>query len=262
MRFILPAVMPSLVVLLNPLECAESQESSDIRWSGWVLSDVVADEDNEVLTAGEIAVTDPDGEHLSDGIPSESSPGFYGLDVDPNTEIALRITGPTIHPTVWRTRTPRADGYWLYGALFGVDIEGLDLTLDQIEDLTEDEIPWPADGAGALIYGVPTYRDTDDQEAWTGASLTAFDGEGQQGQVVLLAQDLETGQVGLAAGNNGILGPNQVAGPIVMFIAYDLAPGPVRLIADGSDGRSAVADWIAQDGDVLSAFHLTLPETD
>jgi hypothetical protein len=45
-----------------------------------------------------------------------------------------------------------------------------------------------------------------------------------------------------------------------MFIAHDLAAGPVRLIVQASDGRAAVADWVAEDGDVLSAFHMTLPE--
>jgi hypothetical protein len=225
-----------------------------------VLSDLPADEGNEVLEGAALEITDPDGVHLSDGIPSESSPGFYATDVSPDTEIGLRITGQTIHPTVWRTRTPRADGYWIYGSLFGVNAEALALTLDQVSDLIDEEIPWADGQTGALIYGAPTFRDQSDQAAWTNAHLTALDSTGHTGRVIRIAQDLETGATGLAAGPSGLIGPDQVDGPVIMFIAHDLAAGPVRLIVQASDGRAAVADWVAEDGDVLSAFHMTLPE--
>ena len=249
-----------MLPVLTALPCTEVTPQTDIRWAGWVLSDVVAEDDNEVLIDGSLTVHDTEGQLLSEGTPSESSPGFYALDVSPDTEISLRITGETIHPTVWRSRTPRDDGYWVYGTLFGVDTEGLELTLSQITDMTGEEISWLSDGDGALIYGAPTMRDAEDQDAWDGATLTALGGDGQAGTVVVLAQDLETGAVGLAAGASGLVGPEQVSGPVVMFFAYDLAPGPVRLIAEGSDGRVAVADWYSEDGDVLSGFHLTFPE--
>jgi hypothetical protein len=71
---------------------------------------------------------------------------------------------------------------------------------------------------------------------------------------------METGAMGLPALASGPVGPNQVQGPIVLFIAHDLEAGPIRLIVEASDGRTVVADWFAEDGDVLSAFHLTLPE--
>jgi hypothetical protein len=256
----LSIVLPTLVYFVNPEACSEPEQSSEIQWSGWVLSDLPADEGNEPLEGAALEIIDTDGVFLADGIPSESSPGFYTTDVSPDTEIGLRITGETIHPTVWRTRTPRADGYWIYGSLFGVNIETLALTLDQVSDLIAEEIPWADGQTGALIYGAPTFRDERDQEAWTHAKLTALDSTGHTGSVIRIAQDLETGVTGLAAGPSGLVGPDQVEGPVIMFIAHDLAAGPIRLIVEGSDGRTAVADWVAQDGDVLSAFHMTLPE--
>ncbi len=258
MRNVLPAL---ILVLLGASPCVTTDPGGDVLWSGWVLRDLPADVGNEVLENGEVELTLPDGTPLGQAEPSESRPGFFTLEVEPDQEIGLRITGETIHPTVWRTRTPRADGYWLFGALFGVDTVNLDLALSSLSELTGEEIPWQEDQAGLLIYGVPTIRDAADEAAWTGAEITAVDSEGGLGTVIAIAQDLETGVTGLAAGPTGLVGPNQVAGPLVLFLVHDLAPGPVRLIVDGSDGRTTVADWVGQDGDILSAFHLTLPES-
>jgi len=255
--------IPALVfAAMSASACTTPQRSSDIRWAGWVLSSLPAAEGNTLLETGEVEITWPDGTHLGAAEPSESSPGFYSLSVPADEEISLRISGKTLHTTVWRTRTPRANGFWIYGSVFGVDVATLDIYLDAVVDLTADEIPWQEDQAGALIYGTPTIRDAEDEAAWTGAQLTALDSEGGIGTVIALAQDPETGAMGLATGPSGILGPNHVDGPIALIIAYDLAPGPVRLIVEGSDGRTAVADWVSQDGDVLSAAHLTLPSVD
>ncbi len=255
--------LPVLTSLLLGNPCAStSDEPTEIDWSGWVLSDLPAEDNNLVLEVGELEITLPDGTHLTDGTSTESRPGFYSMRVPTDLEIALRIIGETIHPTVWRSRTPRNHGYWVYGTLFGTDIASLDMTLSQLEELTDAEIPWRADQDGALIYGAPTLRDDLDLEAWTGVHLTALGGDGKRGTVIAIAQDAETGLTGLAGSSSGLVGPNQVVGPTILFVAYDLAAGPVRLIVEGSDGRTAVADWVAEDGDVLSAFHLSLPESD
>ncbi len=258
MRSFLPALT---LILLGASPCVISEVDQSVHWAGWVLTDMPSDEGNEVLQTGAVEITTPDGTSLGEADASTSSPGFFSLDVEADTEIGLRITGESIHPTVWRTRTPRSEGYWLYGALFGVDAVNLDLTLSSLAELTAQAIPWQDDQAGVLIYGAPTIRDAADEAAWTGAELTALDSEGGTGTVITLAHDPETGITGVAAGPSGLVGPDQVVGPVVLFVAYDLAPGPIRLIAQGSDGRTAVADWASLNGDVLSAFHLTLPES-
>ena len=249
-----------VLVLLGAASCTETVPATDVRWAGWVLSDVPAEEDRLLLETGAIAITLPDGTSLVEGEASQSSPGFYAMDVEPDTEIGVRITGESIHPTVWRTRTPRASGYWVYGTLFGVDREALALTLEQLSELSGEPLDWTSNPAGTLIYGAPSYADEADPAAWTGAELIALDSTGHEGTVVAIAQDLETGALGLPALASGPVGPNQVQGPIVLFIAHDLEAGPIRLIVEASDGRTVVADWFAEHGDVLSAFHLTLPE--
>jgi hypothetical protein len=238
--------------------CAASLDDDAVIWYGWVLNDVPSDEVG-ALADGQVVMTTPDGEEIRLGEePYDNSPGYFQIEVDPDTEVGLRLTGTDIHPTVWRARTPPATSFWLSGSLFGVSALGLDQMLNVIEQLRQEAIPWRDGPDGVLIYGQPRIQTIEDQAAWTGIQVTAIDADYHEGQVALVTVD-ETGMPALASNGDNTLGPNTAVGPVAYIVAWDLAPGPIRLIVDASDGRAMVQDWTGQEGDVLSAFNLTLP---
>jgi len=254
------ARIPCLVLVAQlTAGCAVAPVSSEISWNGWIINDVPGTE-VEVLSEGRVVVTTPDGTPISEGEqPSENSPGLWQLTVDPDTDVGLRVSGTGIHPTVWRVRTPPASGWWMNGALFGIGEAGLDPMLELVEELKGELIQWRDDpDQGVLIYGQPRIETATDLAAWTGASVTVVDQDYHEGRVALITVD-EAGIPALASDGGAILGPNEVEGPVTFIIAWDLAPGPIRMIVDASDGRAMVSDWNGEGGDVLSAFHLTLP---
>jgi len=162
-------------------------------------------------------------------------------------EIEVRISGPEHLTTVWRTQAPSAQAYWYAGSIFAVK----QLTMDTFwQGLSELEGEALGLSEGAHLYGEPLPLSEADLLAWTDATISVYDGAGQIHPAITLSVD-----------EAGLLAPSDtVDGPIAAFAATDLAPGPVRLVVDSSDGRSVVMDYNAEAGDLLSAFAFTLPE--
>lgn len=247
-----------LILIGISLGCAPAPVDDGLYWSGYVLNDVPGEE-LAALSEGTFLLTTPAGEPLSQGEePDAAKPGYFQVEIAPDTSVGIRLSGLDVHPTVWRTHTPPATAWWLNGALFAFATVTLDGILELTEELLGAVIPWREVQEGVLIYGKPVIETQAELNAWTGATVTAIDADYHQGQVALITVDDE-GQPSLTGNGREPTGTNEAAGPVLLLLAWDLAPGPIRLIIDTSDGRTMVLDWVGQDGDVLSAFNLSLP---
>lgn len=214
---------------------------TQVDWSGYIFADLPAD-GTALLEAGTLELVDLDDEAVATGSQSESTPGYWFVEVPVDTEVALRVAGGSQVPTVWRGATPTGDGYWLSGALFAVDQQtSADFfdSLDGWQGLSPDDL---ADEQVAHLWGQPW-----DPERWAGASVQVSDSAGSA-PVVLLAID-EDGAL-IDAGS----------GPVDYFVAPDLAPGPVTLTVTSADGSSLETTWPARGGDLLSAFYVALSD--
>jgi hypothetical protein len=241
------------------LHCAPAPVDDGFYWSGYVLNDVPGDE-MAALSGGTLLLTTPAGDPLSQGEePDPAKPGYFQVEIETDTAVGIRLSGLDVHPTVWRTHTPPATAWWLNGALFAFGTVALDGILALTEELIGAVIPWRETQEGVFIYGKPTIETQAELNAWTGATVTAIDADYHQGQVALITVEAD-GQPALARNGSEPTGPNEAEGPVLLMLAWDLAPGPIRMIIDTSDGRTLVLDWVGQDGDVLSAFNLSLPE--
>ena len=218
-------------------------------WEGWVYGDIPA-EDTPGLLEGAIEVRDMEGTLLTEGYQAnQDQMARWSIDLNEEIqgEIEVRISGPEHMTTVWRTQAPTTQAYWYAGALFATT----QLTMDTFwEGLTELEGEVLGLSDGAHLYGEPLPLSESDIQAWTGAEVTVYDGQGQVHPAITLSLD-EEGQ---------LVHSDTVEAPIAAFAAPDIAPGPVRLVVDSSDGRSVVMDYNAEAGDLLSAFAFTLPE--
>lgn len=222
-------------------------EATEIQWQGWVYADIPQD-DTLGLETGSITVEDQDGEVLTNGVQNDDSrPSMWTLDVPKNMEVAIRVEGPDQYTTVWRTTTPNSTAYWYAGSMFAVQPATIQPFWDSVTDLLEQPF---ADTDGAHLYGEPLLLWADDESAWTDATIAVYDGEGTVHPAITFSST-ETGELILSSADTG---------PITAFTATDLAPGPIRLVINASDGRSVVMDYNAQPGDLLSAFAFTLPE--
>ena len=225
----------------------DQPDASTIQWQGWVYADIPLD-DTLGLEAGTITVEDQDGGEIVDGVQVDSNrPSMWTVEVPKNTEVTIRIDGPDLYPTVWRTTTPNAPAFWYAGSLFAVHPSTIQPLWDSLAELFEQPF---AETDGAHLYGEPLLLWADDESAWTDAAITVYDGDGAVHPAVRFSST-ETGELVLSTPDTG---------PITAFTATDLAPGPIRLVVDASDGRSVVMDYNAQPGDLLSAFAFTLPE--
>lgn len=237
------------LLLLALTGCAYLVEQRDVpdqvEWSGYVYAGVPVD-DGPLLEDGAIDILDRDGAPLDDAEARqdyEDALGYWTLDVPVDTEIALRLSGADVLPTLWLGTTPTGRGYWLNGALFARSAEETTALFDALEadlGLAPQEL---SDGAIAHLIGQPW-----DREAVAGATWSATDGAGAAADVVLLVAD-EDGALSDAG-----------AGPVDVVIALNLAPGTVSLQVDATDGRAARAEWPAQGGDLVSAMWFQLAE--
>ncbi len=250
------------LLLLVSAGCAPADSELGMIWQGYIFNDIPGSEtavfSSAVMADASVVLTETDGTPIHSGTESDSSPGLWQIEIEPDKEVGLRLSGLAIHPTVWRVHTPPTTSFWFNGSLFGVGVANLDQVLNLVEQLKGEAIPWRDAPEGVLIYGQPIIQTAADLGAWTGASITALDSNYHEGQVALLTVT-ETGTAALASDFDAVLGPNDAVGPVQVIVAWDLEPGPIRLIIDASDGRSMVMDWVGEDGDVLSAFQLVLP---
>jgi hypothetical protein len=240
-----------MLTYLLLVACIQEQTADppDWTWEGWVYADIPA-EDTPGLLEGAIEVRDMGGAVLTEGYQANDDQlARWSIDLEADVvgEIEVRISGPEHMTTVWRTQAPTTQAYWYAGSLFAAK----QLTMDAFwQGLSEMEGAVLGLSDGAHLYGEPLPLNDADTLAWSDATITVYDGDGQVHPAITLAID-----------EGGLLAPSDtVDGPIAAFAAPDLTPGPVRLVIDASDGRSVVMDYNAEAGDLLSAFAFTLPE--
>lgn len=239
-----PRVMiPSAALLFaGCIQLEEQRTLPDVvSWTGWIYGDVPAD-GVPWLEAGTLEVVDLDEQAVATGAQSESDPGYWAVEVPVDMEVVVRVDGGTQVPTAWRSRTPTGRAYWLSGALFAVEETtqaALFESLEGWQGLSPGDL---LDGDVAHLWGTPW-----EPEAWAGATVEVLDADGSA-QVALLAVDADGALIDAGTG------------PVDLFLAPDLSPGPVTLRVTAADGRVAESTWPARGGDLLSAFYFALPE--
>ena len=241
--------MLTLSLLLFSCISAPIAPSDATTWQGWVYGDIPA-ENTPALEVGSLTLSDLSGENIIEGEQrDEQRLGYWTFEIDPDQEVSIRIAGPEHYPTIWRGRTPSTNGFWYSGAIFGVATATFDAFLADLSLLLEAEAPLEAH-EGVNLYGEPLPLSQADLDAWTDATIRIYDGEGAIHEAISLVLDEETGGLAL---------PGPEPAPTVAFVATDLAPGPIALVIDASDGRSMVVEYLAEAGDLLSAVAFTLP---
>ncbi len=228
-------------VLLLTAGCVSFDDgtaTATVYWSGTVLDDPYLGTDPVALDGGSVVAVDLDDAEVAAGLASESSVGSFTLEVPADTEVALRVSGPSHAPTVWRSRTPTQRALWLTGALFARQTEPLDAFLG---DLAEPAAPL-AGGTVTHLWVEPL-----DPAALADATVQLVDGEGQPGRVLALTTAEDGALVAAGAGD-----------PVDLLLGLDLAPGPVTLAVEATDGRAAEVTWPARGGDLLAGLFFTL----
>ena len=237
--------MTPLLLLAACLPATPVTDDGSYAWQGWVYDDLPS-EGTAGLSEGSIEVRDTDGETISLGSqPDQEDPGTWRIPVTTAMAVEIRISGPEQMTTVWRTATPASQAYWYSGSFFAVKPETMTGLWEALSTLMGEPL---GQTDGAHLYGEVLALTEADQAAWTGATITIFDGAGRVHPAITLSTDPE-----------GFLVPADT-GPITAFTATDLATGPVRLVVDATDGRTVVMDYMAEPGDLLGAFAFTLPE--
>lgn len=236
---------PTLAASTLALGCVQLTEvrttPTEVDWTGWVYGDLPGD-DAPLLEAGTLEVVDLDDVTVATGTMLDDEPGYWQVTVPVDVDVALRIDGGEQAPTVWRGRTPSGRAYWLSGALFALADATQAEMFDSLEGWQGMSPQDLADGEVAHLWGTPW-----DPEEWAGATVEV-EHSGGVGQLALLAVDTDGALIDAGTG------------PVDLFLAPDLAPGPVTLRVTSSDGRTAQTTWPARGGDLLSAFYFALPE--
>lgn len=216
-------------------------------WQGWVYGDFPS-QDAPGLETGTVRLWAMDGELIAEGAQLDASrPSLWTLEIDETQAAEVRISGPDHPTTVWRTATPTAQSFWYAGTLFAPTLASIEAFWSDLAEVAQADL---ATEQGANLLGESLLVWPEDEAGWTGASVTVYDGEGRVHAAVTLSTD-----------DDGFLVPSDGTDrPITTFAATGLAPGPVRLVIDSADGRSAVMDYNAGPGELLSAFSFTLPE--
>jgi len=232
-----------LWLLLSACTLLEEQRQlpDQVRWAGYVYADVPATK-TPYLEAGTLSVVDLDDQDLATGEQLADTPGYWKVTVPVDTQVALRVDGGDQVPTVWRSRTPTGDAYWLSGGLFAVlDQTQADFfpSLDGWQGLHPHALD---DGEVAHLWGTTWQPD-----AWAGATIEVEDVDGAR-QVAAFTTDTDGALIDAGTG------------PVDLFVAPDLAPGPVTLRVTAADGSVTETTWPARGGDLLSAFYMALPQ--
>ncbi|MDG1478388.1 MAG: hypothetical protein P8R54_02310 [Myxococcota bacterium] len=228
-------------------------DPDEVNWGGYVYA--YLEDAAEPVVLSELVDVNPIADplielvDLSDALlitgtqPLESSPGYWQLEAAPvGEEVAIRVSGEGMTPTVWRGAVPGGTATWLTGALYSYEATIYDAFFESIDGFQGIAFPSLTDSTSATLWGEPMFP-----EDWAGATITVTDGEGLTAEVLALAYD-ETGAL-LEAGD----------GAIDLFLAPALAPGTVTLRVE-VEGRAAVEEeWPARAGDMVSAVFFALP---
>ena len=218
-----------------------------VNWSGYLYADPFDGGELALLEAGALEVLDPSGAVLTEATrPYDDAPAYFAIEVEPEIELALRVTGPGLAPTVLRSPTPpRGPAFWFQGALVGVSVAGIDAALATLlgSALTQQGPTPLQDETLAALWLEPT-----DPVAWAGARLVLVDGAGVAHEATPFTSGAQ-GAVEAGAGD-----------PIALFVAADLAPGAITATLTAADGAESTLSWPAQGGDLLFAPYVLLPE--
>jgi len=245
--------MPALL-LVGCQYLEEVREDPDtVRWGGYVYA-YLADAE-EAVALSELTAEDPitapvvelvdltDASLLEGSQPYASSPGYWTFEEAPvGEEVAIRISGEGLTPTVWRGVVPSGTATWLNGVLYAYESTIYDEFFTSIDGADGLIFPSLVDSEHALLWGEPLSPDD-----WAGAAITVTDGDGASAAVLALAYD-ESGAL-LEAGS----------GPVDLFLSPSLAPGTVTLRVETADGAAVETDYPARAGDLLSAVFYALP---
>jgi hypothetical protein len=204
-------------------------DTGTVAWSGWVYTDSDTKESSRFTTGNVTFWPDPftEGGELAGEQAYADYPGYWQVDVPPDTAVNVRITSDDTRPTVWAGDTPSANGNWFAGALFGATDGWLE---DRFDTLMGDGDVWvnTADADHVLVLGAPA-DDTLGCEAFTVAGAKpacwSIDEDG-------VATEVDTG-------------------PVTWF-AVLAAPGVVS-VGIGA----ATEEWRADGGDVVMAWYLS-----
>ena len=235
--------------LFSACTTAPVTNTAPLVWQGWVYEDIPTDE-TLGLEEGSMTMTPLDGSEPIEGEqPDPNRLGYWSFAMEADTEVQIRVEGTEHISTVWRARTPHANAYWYSGSLFAVRTTTFSLFLDGLSELTGEEMDEGNDAA-VMLYGEPLPLSEADEAAWTDAKIRVYDSEGGIHEATVLFLDEETG---------GLLLESPEPAPVAAFVATGIAPGPVSLVVDASDGRSTAVEYVAEAGDLVSAFAFTLP---
>jgi hypothetical protein len=235
------------LLLMAGLGCvALDADTADtlVLWSGTVYEDPYLGTEAAGLAGGGLVAVDLADAELAVGAESESTPGAYSIEVPAGVDLALRITGPTHVPTVFRGRAPTSRGIWFNGALFGRQADPLVSFLDGV-DLPDGTAPADlSDGELVHLWVEPAEPD-----ALVGGTIELVDGDGAPGAVVALT-----------TAPDGSLVEATSDDAITLILGLDLAPGDITLGLGAADGRSAETTWPARGGDLLAGPLFALGE--
>lgn len=213
-------------------------------WQGYIYADPYVDD--ALLEGGLVEVLDADGDCVPDGdacltATDDDTAGLYGVVVDKGLDLALRVSGPGVAPTVWRAQAPTANSaQWFSGALYTRRVDALDAFAASL-----GLSPAPtslSDASTVWMWGSPNAP-----ADWAGATVVAEDADGSVAEVLTFAVT-DDGALVESAG-----------GPVDLFVAFDLAPGVAILEVTAEDGRTARQTWPTLPGDLVSAAFFALP---
>ena len=104
----------------------------------------------------------------------DTSPCYWSFeDLPVGDEVAIRVSGEGLTPTVWRGVVPSGTATWLNGVLYAYEFaiyEEFFASIDGFQGLT---FPSLVDSEHAMLWGEPLYP-----EDWVGAEITVTDGDG------------------------------------------------------------------------------------
>lgn len=235
------------LLLMAAIGCValdDGAEADLVLWSGTVYEDPYLGAEPAGLVGGGLVAVDLGDTELAAGVESESTPGSYSIEVPSGVDLALRVTGPSHVPTVFRGRAPTSRGIWFNGALFGRQADPLLSFLDGVE-LPDGGAPADlADGDRAHLWVEPA-----EPGALAGGTIDLVDGDGDPGDVIALTTAPD-GSLVLATPGDAV----------TLILGLDLAPGDITIGLTAADGRTAETTWPARGGDLLAGPLFALGE--
>jgi hypothetical protein len=216
-----------------------------VNWSGYVVKSVYGGDDG-YLEDGSLVVEGLGQELVAEGFQPEParSPGYWRVQVPPETPVALRVAGDGMIPSLWEATTPGNVGIWFSGALVAFEEASWMPALEEFDGAFGIELG-KLDADHCWLFGVPMVP-----ADWADAEISVVDGTGHVGRVIALA---EGSDATLVQANGD---------PVVEFFSFNLAPGPMAIHVAAADGRTLDMVFPARGGELVTPWYIELPEAD